>query len=91
MTKGPERGVTLQDVWDSIEFGKPETSPTLAEDLPCSKDTVYSRLEELNKREYIKSKKVSARSRVWWKPTHNPEITPDEIQPDTHLRKTQRS
>lgn len=87
MTKGPDREVTLQDVWDIMEFGKPETTSTLAEELPCSKDTVYNRLEELEDKGYIGNKKVSARSKVFWKPTHNPEIVPDEIQPDTQSKK----
>ena len=87
MTKGPDREVTLQDVWDSMKFGMPETTSTLAEELPCSKDTVYSRLEELENKGYIRSKKVSSRSKVYWKPTHNPEILPDKIQPDTQSGK----
>lgn len=87
MAKGPDREVTLQDVWDSMEFGKSETTSTLAEELPCSKDIVYSRLEELEDKVYINSKDVSARSKVYWKPTHNTEIMPDEIQPDTQSKK----
>jgi DNA-binding MarR family transcriptional regulator len=87
MTKGPDRKVTLQDVWDCMRFGMPETTSTLAEELPCSKDTVYSRLEELEDKEYIGGKKVSSRSKVFWKPTHNPEIVPDKLQPNTHSEK----
>jgi len=87
MTKGPERDVTLQDVWDIMEFGKPETSPTLAEELPCHRDTVRVRLEELEEEGYIKSKSVSARSKAWWKPAHNPKIVPDKINPDTRSDK----
>ena len=87
MAKGPDREVTLQDVWDLMELGKPETSSILTKELPCSKDTVYSRLEELEDKSYIESKDVSARSKVYWKPTHNTEIVPDEIQPDTQSEK----
>ncbi len=87
MAKGPDREVTLQDVWDLMELGKPETTSTLTEELPCSKDTVYSRLEELEDKDYIESKDVSAQSKVYWKPTHNTGIVPDEIQPDTQSEK----
>ena len=87
MAKGPDREVTLQDMWDLMEFGKPETTSTLTEELSCSKDTVYSRLEELENKGYIESKNVSSRSKVYWKPTHNTEIVPDEIQPDTQSEK----
>lgn len=87
MTKGPERDVTLQDVWDIMEFGKPETSTTLAEELPCHRDTVRVRLEELEEKGYIESKTVSARSKAWWKPAHNPEVVPEEIHPDTRSEK----
>ena len=41
MAKGSDREVTLQDVWELMEFGKPETTSTLTEELSCSKDTVY--------------------------------------------------
>jgi Mn-dependent DtxR family transcriptional regulator len=90
MTRGPDREVTLQDVWDLMKFGEPETTSTLAEKLPCHPDTVYNRLTELESRGYIEAKEPSAKSRVWWKPTHNPEIDPDEIDPDTRSKKDPR-
>lgn len=87
MTRGPSQEVTLQDVWDTMDFGKPETASTLGEKFSCHPDTVFNRLEELEKNRYIKTKKISAKSRVWWKPTHNPGIVPDDIDIDSRSKK----
>ena len=66
MTRGPDRTVERKDVLELFEPGRPETSSTLAEDLPCHPDTVYNRLKELHELEEIETKKVGGRARVWW-------------------------
>lgn len=87
MTRGPDPKVTIQDVWDLIEFGIPETAATLAEELPCHPDTVFNRLEELENEGHIKKKKISDKSVVWWKPDHNPVVDPERVSINTASKK----
>lgn len=45
---------------------QPWTASGLAEVLPCSSDTIYNRLRELETIGKIETKKVGARARIWW-------------------------
>lgn len=57
---------------------RPWTANALAEELPCSADTVYNRLRELETLGHIKTKKVGSRARIWWLPdTENKTFIPD--------------
>lgn len=70
MSKGPSRSVVRQDVIDAIEqtggVREPLSASEIAEQLPCSKNTVYNRLRELAELERVGTMKVGARARVWW-------------------------
>lgn len=83
MVRGPSRDVTRDDVLSVMqsegENRRPWTASDLAEHLPCSSDTVYNRLRELETLGHIQTKKVGARARIWWIP--DTETTPE--LPDT--------
>lgn len=83
MARGPSRGVTRKDVLEAMqsrgEPRRPWTASDLADDLPCSPDTVYNRLRELETLGHIKTKKVGAHARIWWIPEtdNGPEVPAD--------------
>ncbi|WP_121743586.1 PAS domain-containing protein [Natronorubrum halophilum] len=52
---------------------EPFTTPEVADALNTARRTVYKRLEKLVNRGDLKTKKVGANARVWWKPTSPPE------------------
>lgn len=83
MARGPSRDVTRRDVYttmrDSGESRRPWTTSALAKKLPCSSDTVYNRLRELQTLGEVETKKVGSRARIWWIPEND--IAPDI--PDT--------
>lgn len=80
MARGPDRKVTRDDVLAEMGPGKPETSSTLADRLPCHPDTVYNRLKELYELEEVATKKAGARARVFWIPAPDQTANPDVIQ-----------
>ncbi|MFC4552112.1 MULTISPECIES: PAS domain-containing protein [Halorussus] len=47
---------------------EPVTASEVAAELDCSRRTAYNKLAELADRDEVRSKKVGARSRVWWLP-----------------------
>jgi DNA-binding IclR family transcriptional regulator len=82
MPRGPDRAVERAEVLAEMQAGEPETASTLAEQFPVHPDTIYNRLQELQKLGEIKSKKPGARSRVWWKPadiTVDPSLIRDDM------------
>lgn len=82
MVRGPERDVKRADVLESIDEYV-VTTGDLESDLPCSRDTVYERLKELHELNEVKTKKVGARARVWWRPTGpTPDIDTDSLTDD---------
>ncbi|SDG41956.1 helix-turn-helix transcriptional regulator [Halorientalis regularis] len=81
MTRGPDRKVTRSDVLAEVEPGKPETASTLADRLPCHRDTVFNRLKELHELDEVATKEAGGRSRVWWIPDPNTEISDSDIDP----------
>lgn len=69
-------------VFDSAD-GEPLTTPDVADALDIDRRTVYARLERLAESGDVKTKKVGAGGRVWWRPSgtaaDNPgprEVTP---------------
>lgn len=79
MVRGPDRSVERGDVLSKMEVGVPETAPTLAENFDVTPDTVSNRLQELNKLDEIKTKKLGKRSRVWWIPAPDRTVDADRI------------
>lgn len=47
---------------------EPLSAPEIGEALNCSRKTAYNKLVTLREHDRLKSKKVGARSRVWWLP-----------------------
>lgn len=47
--------------------GEPLTSIDVAEAVGCTRRTAYNRLEALEARELLRTKKVGSRGRVWWR------------------------
>jgi len=73
--------------------GTPVTTPEVAEGFDCTKRTVYNRLNSLAEDGVVRTKKVGANSRVWWRPpqegndqredtTNGGEPDLDEARPD---------
>jgi len=48
--------------------GTPLTAPEVAEALGCARRTAHAKLEALAERGDLRTKKVGARGRVWWRP-----------------------
>lgn len=69
---GPTPRVTPKDVLgvfgDRDDASEPLSAPEVAEALNCSRKTAYNKLVTLREQGRVKSKKVGARSRVWWVP-----------------------
>jgi PAS domain S-box-containing protein len=67
--------VTLDEtlaVFDRLETpSEPVTATEVAERLECGRRTAYNKLDKLQAGGDIRSKKVGARSRVWWRPTED--------------------
>lgn len=72
----PGRGVeyTVEDVTtvfsDRADYAEPLTASEVADRLGCSRRTALNKLTELQESTELTSKKVGARSRVWWIPVH---------------------
>ncbi|WP_433629495.1 bacterio-opsin activator domain-containing protein [Halomicrococcus sp. NG-SE-24] len=60
------------DVLEKVDalgpLGTPVTTPEVAEGFDCTQRTIYNRLESLVDDDVLKTKKVGANSRVWWRP-----------------------
>jgi predicted ArsR family transcriptional regulator len=71
-TPGPSTVYTTEAVLSVFEANdephEPLTSSEIADELGCSGQTVRNRLNELSEEGKIRTKKVGARSRVWWLP-----------------------
>ncbi|WP_042662150.1 helix-turn-helix transcriptional regulator [Haloferax sp. ATB1] len=48
--------------------GTPVTTPEVAEGFDCTTRTIYNRLSSLVEDGVLRTKKVGANSRVWWRP-----------------------
>jgi hypothetical protein len=69
---GPTPSVTPEDILgvfsDREDALEPLSAPEVADALNCSRKTAYNKLVTLRERGQVASKKVGARSRVWWIP-----------------------
>ncbi|MFP8955061.1 helix-turn-helix domain-containing protein (plasmid) [Natrialbaceae archaeon A-arb3/5] len=74
----------LEVLTDREDRAEPLTAPELAEILNCSRRTALNKLQALEEQDAVASKKVGARSRVWWVPLP-PSTSPDPI--DGHERR----
>ena len=86
---------------DREDPNEPLTTSEITETVNCSRQTALDRLHELEERGRLTSKKVGARSRVWWLPdddrpsieipandplfTGEPLLTPDEPVDETEI------
>lgn len=74
-----KRRIPHEDVLASIERREsphaPVTAPEVADDVGCARRTAHKKLRELTDRGELRTKKVGARSRVWWRPASPPETT----------------
>ncbi|NKE36507.1 PAS domain S-box protein [Natronococcus sp. JC468] len=50
------------------DSGEPRTTPEVAERLDLGRRSAYDRLERLAERDLLRTKKVGANARVWWRP-----------------------
>ncbi|MFC3957068.1 PAS domain S-box protein [Halovivax cerinus] len=50
------------------ESGEPRTTPDVADELDLGRRSTYARLERLADRDRLRTKKVGANARVWWRP-----------------------
>ena len=62
------------------DHGRPLTASDVMDALECSRRTAHNKLNELVERGDLETRKVGARSRVWWVPI---ETTPDRLETDT--------
>jgi len=58
---------------DRSDKGRPLTANDVMDELGCSRRTAHNKLNELVDREMLETRKVGARSRVWWVPIRQPE------------------
>src|SRR6056297_1535753 len=67
-----DSGGALQRTLDAVERvgtpSEPVTASELAEVMECTRRTAYDRLERLGDAGELKTKKIGARGRVWWRP-----------------------
>lgn len=54
-------------VFESAAPGEPLTSVEVSEAVGCTRRTAYNRLQSLESRGDVRTKKVGARGRVWWR------------------------
>jgi PAS domain S-box-containing protein len=72
-TPGPSPTTTPEDVLDVFQRlddpSTPLTASDVAAEVDCSRRTAFGKLETLADGGALRSKKVGARGRVWWRPT----------------------
>jgi predicted ArsR family transcriptional regulator len=71
---GRETQYTESDVVEVFrerdDYAEPLTASEVAAELGCSRRTALNRLDDLQAETEVTSKKVGARSRVWWIPVY---------------------
>lgn len=69
---GPSRSIPLGEAlaaFDRVgDTNEPLTASEVAAELDCARRTAYGKLEALTERGDLRTKKVGARGRVWWRP-----------------------
>jgi GTP-sensing pleiotropic transcriptional regulator CodY len=72
--QGRDTEFELEDVTAVFEarddYAEPLTASEIATELGCSRRTALNKLHRLEEDTDITSKKVGARSRIWWIPVH---------------------
>ena len=59
------------------QSGEPRTTPEVADDLALGRRSTYNRLERLVEHRRIRTKKVGANARIWWRPRSTVPEVPD--------------
>jgi hypothetical protein len=76
----PEEALAVFEARD--DRARPVTAGDVADALDCSRRTAHNKLGELTDRGVLRTRKVGARSRVWWTP-----IEADEAGPEASTRR----
>ena len=67
---------------DRSDMARPLTANDIMDQLGCSRRTAHNKLNALVEKEMLETRKVGARSRVWWVPIRQLETrTPTETSP----------
>ncbi|XVH33233.1 PAS domain S-box protein (plasmid) [Haloferacaceae archaeon DSL9] len=67
-TSAPSPTAVLEVVDALAPAGTPLTTPEVADEFDCTARTIYNKLELLVQDGVLRTKKVGARGRVWWRP-----------------------
>ncbi|MDY6817828.1 MAG: bacterio-opsin activator domain-containing protein [Halobacteriales archaeon] len=71
--------IALRDVLAVFEnqhtSGTPLTAPEVADALDCTRRTAHKKLTKLAEQDVLRTKKVGARGRIWWRPVEPPSST----------------
>jgi len=67
-TPGDIDAETLRVFTDSAAPAAPRTTPEVAAELDCGRRATYERLQSLADRGQLRTKKVGAGGRIWWRP-----------------------
>jgi predicted DNA binding protein len=80
-------------VFDDGPPGEPLTSVDVATALDCTRRTAYNKLQALESAGDLRTKKIGARGRVWWRVPTTPAVPPrdDHEDPATHVVEAQFS
>ncbi len=62
----PEAALEIFEQRD--DYGRPVTASDVMEALDCSRRTAHNKLNKLVERDELRTRKVGARGRVWWRP-----------------------
>jgi PAS domain S-box-containing protein len=63
----PETLAAVLRAFDEHAPGEPLSTSEVAEGLECTRRTTYNRLERLAEEDLVRTKKVGAKARVWWR------------------------
>jgi hypothetical protein len=63
------------------DWGRPLTASDVLEELDCSRRTAHNKLNELVDRGDLRTRKVGARSRVWWRAIDPADLQTDDTEP----------
>ncbi|MFC5366952.1 ArsR family transcriptional regulator [Salinirubrum litoreum] len=67
------------------DWGRPLTASDVLEELDCSRRTAHNKLNELVDRGDLRTRKVGARSRVWWR-----QIDPADVRTEAATDEEER-
>jgi len=68
-SKSPSPATVREVISDIAPPGTPLTTAEVAAEFDCTTRTIYNKLDALVDDGVLKTKKVGARGRVWWRPT----------------------